>query len=153
MIERIHTLSYHHHQIGSMNFYPLFSVRSWNNGMCCMSLYILLMVSHTVWKRDNASFLLIKHILYLTLMCEQWKSAVGTWGKTTRTSIYTHVLTLLVLRLEYSGRTRTKPWLLIPWLLTSSCHQLTWYWLCGINRCWSLMGKDFNYLWQIIVQK
>ena len=109
MIERIHTLSYYHHEIGSMNFYPLFSVRSWNNGMCCMSLYILLMVSHTVWKRDNASFLLIKHILYLTLMCEQWKSAVGTWGKTTRTSIYTHVLTLLVLRLEYSGRTRTKP--------------------------------------------
>ena len=40
MIERIYTLSYYHHQIGSMNYYPLFRVRSWNNGMRCMSLYI-----------------------------------------------------------------------------------------------------------------
>ena len=42
MIERIYTLSYYHHQIGSMNYYPLFRVRSWNNGMRCMSLYILM---------------------------------------------------------------------------------------------------------------
>ena len=39
--ERIYTLSYHH-QIGSMNYYPLFRVRAWNNGMRCMSLYILI---------------------------------------------------------------------------------------------------------------
>ena len=38
---RRYTLSYyHHHQIGSMNYHPLFRVRSWNNGMRCMSLYI-----------------------------------------------------------------------------------------------------------------
>ena len=42
MIERIYTLSYCHRQIGSMKYYPLFRVRSWNNGMRCMSLYILL---------------------------------------------------------------------------------------------------------------
>ena len=42
MIERICTLSYYHHQIGGMNYYPLFRVRSRNNGMRCMSLYILL---------------------------------------------------------------------------------------------------------------
>ena len=35
-------LSYYHHQIGSMNSYPLFRVRSWNNCMCCMSIYILI---------------------------------------------------------------------------------------------------------------
>ena len=29
--------------IGSMNYYPLFRVRSWNNGMSCMSLSIFLM--------------------------------------------------------------------------------------------------------------
>ena len=42
--ENIYTLSYyhHHHQIGSMNYYPLFRVRSWNNGVCCMSFYILI---------------------------------------------------------------------------------------------------------------
>ena len=40
--ENIYTLSYyHHHQIGSMNYYPLFRVRSWNNGVRCMSFYIL----------------------------------------------------------------------------------------------------------------
>ena len=41
MIERIYTLSYYHHQIGNMNYSPLFRVRSWNNGVRCMSLYIL----------------------------------------------------------------------------------------------------------------
>ena len=42
--ENIHTLSHyhHHHQIGRMNYYPLFMVRSWNNGVRCMSFYILL---------------------------------------------------------------------------------------------------------------
>ena len=42
MIERIYTLSYYHNQIGSINYYPLFRVRSWNNGMRCMSLFILM---------------------------------------------------------------------------------------------------------------
>ena len=42
MIERIYTLSYCHHQIGSMNYYQLFRVRSWNNGMRCTSLSILM---------------------------------------------------------------------------------------------------------------
>ena len=40
--ENIYTLSYYHHQIGSMNYYPLFRVRSWNNGVRCMSFYILM---------------------------------------------------------------------------------------------------------------
>ena len=44
MVERIYTLSYYHHKIGSMNFYSWFRVRSWNNGMPCMSLYILMNV-------------------------------------------------------------------------------------------------------------
>ena len=35
-------LSYYHHQIGSMNYYPLIRVRSWNDGVRCMSLYILM---------------------------------------------------------------------------------------------------------------
>ena len=39
MIERIYKLSYSHHRIGSVNYYPLLRVRSWNNGMRCMSLY------------------------------------------------------------------------------------------------------------------
>ena len=39
--ENIYTLSYYHHQIGSMNYYPLFRVRLWNNGVRCMSFCIL----------------------------------------------------------------------------------------------------------------
>ena len=42
MIERIHTLSYYHHQVESVKYYPFVRVRSWNNGMRCMSLYILM---------------------------------------------------------------------------------------------------------------
>ena len=38
----IYTLFYHHNQAGSMNYYPLFRVRSWNNGVHCQSFYILL---------------------------------------------------------------------------------------------------------------
>ena len=41
MIEMIYTLSYYHHQIGSMNYYPLFRARSWNNGMRYMSIFLL----------------------------------------------------------------------------------------------------------------
>ena len=40
--ENIYTLFYYHHQTGSMNYYPLFRVRSWNNGVRCMSFYILM---------------------------------------------------------------------------------------------------------------
>ena len=40
--ENIYTLYYHHHQIGSMNYYPLFRVRSWNNGVRCMTFCILM---------------------------------------------------------------------------------------------------------------
>ena len=39
--ENMYTFSYHHHHIGSMNYYPSFRVRSWNNGVRCMSFYIL----------------------------------------------------------------------------------------------------------------
>ena len=54
MIERIYTLSSDHHQIGSMSYYPLFRVRSWNNGMRCMSLYILIKAT---FSSHHASFL------------------------------------------------------------------------------------------------
>ena len=40
--ENIYTLSYYHNQIGNMNYYPLFRVRSWNNGVRCMSFCILM---------------------------------------------------------------------------------------------------------------
>ena len=42
MIERVYALSYHHHQIASMNYNPLFRFRFWNIGMRCMPLCILM---------------------------------------------------------------------------------------------------------------
>ena len=50
IIESIYTLSYYHHQIGNMNYYPLFRVRSWNNGMRFMSLYILRSLIEPGWR-------------------------------------------------------------------------------------------------------
>ena len=52
--ENIYTLSYYRHQIGSMNYYPLFRVRSWNNGVRCMYFYILIALfcnSRSPWGR------------------------------------------------------------------------------------------------------
>ena len=40
--QNVYTLSYYQHQIVSMNYYPLLKVRSWNNGMRCMSFYIFI---------------------------------------------------------------------------------------------------------------
>ena len=41
----IYSLSYYHHQIGSMNYYTLFRVRSWNNDVRCMSFNILTVIT------------------------------------------------------------------------------------------------------------
>ena len=56
-----------------------------------------------------------------------------------------NVLTLLVLKLGHSGRSRSIPWLLMPWLLVSPGHQQPWHWPCRINRSLSSMGKIYNY--------
>ena len=42
MIEIIYTLFYYH-QIGIMTYQPLFRVKSWNNSMHCVSLYLLIL--------------------------------------------------------------------------------------------------------------
>ena len=55
--ENIHTLSYyHHHQIGSMSYYPLFRVRSWNNGVRCMSFCILMVQNGGIYYRYHSFF-------------------------------------------------------------------------------------------------
>ena len=58
-------------------------------------------------------------------------------------------LTCPVVRPEYSGRSRSMQWLLMPWLLPSPGHQQPWYWLCSIN--WSLLSRRKNviYLYQL----
>ena len=53
-------------------------------------------------------------------------------------------LTPLVLKPEYSRKTMTLPWLLMPWLLVSPGHQLPCYWLSDMNRSVSPMQKYLN---------
>ena len=59
MIGRIYTLSYHHYKIRSMNYYPLFRVRLWNNGMCCMSLY-------SFDTMENYLFIVFDYVLHIS---------------------------------------------------------------------------------------
>ena len=53
---------------------------------------------------------------------------------------------LQLVNLEYFWKTRSIPWLLMPWRPASPGHQQPWYWFCRMN--WSLysMTKDVNYL-------
>ena len=55
IIERIYILC--HHQIGKN--YPLFRVKSWNNGMRCMSFYILIDKKHTHKLFVNLRFIVL----------------------------------------------------------------------------------------------
>ena len=80
MIQIIYTLSYYHHQIGSMNYYPLFRVRSWNNGMHCMFLYILMMRGHTVFEGRTTS-LIWKHMNTMATIMQVTFSNVFNWYK------------------------------------------------------------------------
>ena len=52
--ENMCTFSLYLHQIASMTHLPLFRVRSWNNGMRCMSFHILLYRNKHLWIK-NAS--------------------------------------------------------------------------------------------------
>ena len=55
------TLSYYHHQIGSLTYVLLFRVRSWHNGTRCMSLYVLIeptiMLEETIFTYDDINSL------------------------------------------------------------------------------------------------
>ena len=53
MIKIIYTLSYYHHQIGSMNCYPLFRVGSWDNDRRCICLYIPLDRHICPWRSND----------------------------------------------------------------------------------------------------
>ena len=54
-------------------------------------------------------------------------------------------IAFLVLSLEYSRRTSSTPWMLMPWLLQSPGHQ-PWYWLCGMRVSSSSLLVNLNNL-------
>ena len=71
-------------------------------------------------------------------MLERWK--ISIWDQLILQSADFHrgnyffdmILTLLVVKPEYLGETRSLPRLLMSWLLVSPGHQLPWCWLCII---------------------
>ena len=65
--------------------------------------------------------------------------------------VKTHGLTLNVREPSYLSLTRSKSWLMMPWLLASPGHRQPWYWLFRIGRSMSYLRKDFNYLCHINV--
>ena len=99
----IYTLSYYHHQIGSMNYYPLFRVRSWNNGVRCISFYILMcticlkdLIFGPFWTTSKSKlwtlitfskFSLVSYrycftysLRVLSVVCGIWASDAQFWG-------------------------------------------------------------------------
>ena len=70
--ENIYTLSYFHHQIGSVNYYPLFRVRSWNNGVRFMSFYILTIMLFPIRLASYRlnTYWLSNVVSYVCLLCK-----------------------------------------------------------------------------------
>ena len=80
--EYIYILSYYHHQIGSMNYCPLFRVRSWNNGVHCM-FSIFLMVPLMALSHDNLSWFWSRSISAYGVTRPQWvnmKASTLCWA-------------------------------------------------------------------------
>ena len=63
------------------------------------------------------------------------------------------LLNFMILELKYSRITWWISWLVMPWILASSGHQQSQYWLCRINRWLSSTMKDFNYLCHLSGEK
>ena len=127
----IYTLSYYHHQIGSMNYYPLFKVRSWNNGMRCMPFYILIFLTRyfrfcvifapsvksilfllaQMSKQTTGSiygpwiwYILVKHIVFRSvLILVGWCFSIGLHLNCTKCSAYYQCL-CFVTSLHHSDR-------------------------------------------------
>ena len=61
--------------------------------------------------------------------------------------------TVLVLKPEYPGMTRSIPWLMMHWFHVSPCHPQLWYWPCRRQKepLFSTM-KDFQYLHYLSVE-
>ena len=80
---------------------------------------------------------------YLSLYCEM------TWNVITYWEFFTKIILLfhLLLRLEYSKKSGSVPWLLMPWLFASPGHWKSWYQVYMMVRTLSSIRTDFNHLY------
>ena len=89
----------------------------------CYTVMFLIIISNKMW-----------FVIYGVMFCVSW-------------------FTLLVLKPEYSGITRSIPCLLMAWLLVSPGQQQSWFWWYRIKGPLSLMRKNFNYLCHLSIEK
>ena len=96
---------------------------------------------------DNDYNYLPYHPIHVTGFCSVWDGTLFCEPSV----IVSKKLILMVLKLEYFGKGMTIAWLLMPCTHALPGHQQPWYWLCRINRSLSFMGKEFNYLHNLII--
>ena len=79
------------------------------------------------WWQDE-----LKSMIYSTTDETVFKADSLGWTLFATKIIFTHRFNLTS---EYSGKLRTRsiPWLQMPWLLASPGHQLPGYWLCNVE--------------------
>ena len=150
----IYTLSYYHHQIGSMNYYPLFRVRSWNNGMRCMAFYILIFIK--IYARfGKIGFIQCSVDLGISIDISTWAYASRRW----------HIVianpTSMIIRgkcpnIYELDELTTRRHLKSPWSLSVRSSRLTFRshgHILGLefNRyvCFSFRGNQTIYSWDI----
>ena len=68
--------------------------------------------------------------MHICITWLQWVNILNIFSMGCLLRVFCRKLTLLAaLRLKCSRRTKSVPWLLMPWLLVSAGHQHPWYWL------------------------
>ena len=159
MIERMCTLSYYHHRTGSMNHEPLFRVRSWNNGMRCMSYYVL--ISDPIKVTNVPIFLMV------WVTCSHFSKALAELCGYTAASIYYFneffVQSLIYLKILWLAQRKKRVgkeiwnkhhfrYYILRWEPKSKCLFISW-WCVGIlmitccmtdSICRSKQGYDFS---------
>ena len=88
--ENIYTLFHYHHQLGSMNYYPLFKFRSWNNGVRCMSFWILIYIAEI---NHTAMIFTIKN-----------PHGLAMWGRHFPPLLSSHIYSCHLFLLQDSGK-------------------------------------------------
>ena len=73
------------------------------------------------------------------LMASSWSFKMT--GGTLRNLAEFPILTFVVRKHEYSGKTRPRSWLLMPWLFISPVHPHSWYWQRKMSRPLPSMRK------------
>ena len=159
MIESIYTLSYYLHRIGSMNYYPLFVVRSWNNGTCCMPRYVLIRMSlHADSTMDFENFISEIITTFHRVQIEpaaswpqQWEQII--WKMHASCSIIWHGLNTSVGMFSHISKL-----LRGIDLATVNLQQTWWYRIIGAYQesCRILAinnDHDLDHEWQMWLQK